>query len=265
MGAPLEQPAVDLGIPVPVNGLRIGLLPDCQVKFGDPISHLAAYGQYIAEKQPDVLVCIGDFSDVPSLSTWTKKGSREWEGQRYRRDVDATKRAMEAFMTPIAKAVGYAPYKEMFIGNHEDRIDRAVNDDPRMEGVISIDDLGYADFGWRVHPFLQPGVIGGVAFCHYFPSGVMGKPVTTARALLQKMHMSCYAGHLQGRDIAYAKRGDGGHLTAIISGSFYQHNEPYLSRFTNSHWRGAWFLHEVREGRFDEMALSIDYLLRKFG
>ena len=54
-------------------------------------------------------------------------------------------------------------------------------------------------------------------------------------------------------------------MTAIISGSFYQHDYKYLSPFTNRHWRGTYFLHEVRDGQFDEMALSIGFLKRRYG
>jgi hypothetical protein len=148
-------------------------------------------------------------------------------------------------------------------GNHCDRIDRAINVDPnRLMGVISKDDLRYADYGWKVFPFLQPVTLAGVVFCHYLPSGVMGRPITTARGILSKLHQSAFVGHQQGRDISYSKRADGGHLTAIISGSYYRHSEAYLSPFTNNHWRGAWFLHEVKDGAYDEMALSLNYLLR---
>jgi hypothetical protein len=127
--------------------------------------------------------------------------------------------------------LGWWPACEFTMGNHEDHIRRAVNEDPKLEGLMSDDDLGLADYGWRVHEFLQPISIGGVAFCHYFPSGVMGKPISSAPALLRKLHMSAFAGHLQGREIAYARRADGGNLTAIISGSFYQHTYKYLSPF----------------------------------
>jgi hypothetical protein len=171
---------------------------------------------------------------------------------------------MEAFMTPIIKANGYKPKLVMTLGNHEDRIERVAAADPRrFTGKIS--DLGYAQFGWTVVPFLQPVEIGGVAFCHYFPAGVMGRPITTAAGILRKFHQSAFAGHLQGRDIAYSRRANGEQMTAIISGSFYQHDEHYLSPMTNRHWRGAYFLHEVKDGQFDEMALSLGYLLRKFG
>jgi hypothetical protein len=65
--------------------------------------------------------------------------------------------------------------------------------------------------------------------------------------------------------MAYSRRADGGVLTSIISGSFYQHDEPYMSPLSNKHWRGMWMLHEVKDGQFDEMPVSISFLKRKFG
>jgi hypothetical protein len=93
----------------------------------------------------------------------------------------------------------------------------------------------------------------------------MGRPVTTAPELLRKLHMSAVAGHQQGREIAYGRRADGSQMTAIISGSFYQHDMEYLSPFTNAHWRGMWMFHEMHDGQFDEMAVSINFLKRRFG
>ena len=173
---------------------------------------------------------------------------------------------MTAFLKPIRAVKGYAPALVLTYGNHEDRVSRAIAVNPRhLQGVISLDDLGYEADGWKTYPFLQPVVIGGVAFSHYFPSGVMGRPISSATQLLKKLHMSAFAGHLQGREIAYARRADGANMTAIISGSFYQHTYKYLSPFTNAHWRGMYFLHEVKDGQFDEMALSVDFLRRRFG
>jgi hypothetical protein len=76
--------------------------------------------------------------------------------------------------------------------------------------------------------------------------------------------MSCVAGHQQGRDIAFGKRADGRKMTGIIAGSFYQHEEAYLNPQTNSHWRGVYMLHEVEDGSFDEMAVSMNYLRREY-
>jgi hypothetical protein len=264
--APLPSPTREVKIKGPAHGLRIAVIPDTQVKPDVPLDHLRAAGLYIAAKQPDVVVCIGDFADMPSLSTHDAPGSAATEGKNYKADVDAVLRGMDVLMEPIHAAKGYEPRLILTLGNHEDRITRAVSADPRkLRDVYSLDHLGYAAHGWEVVPFLQPVTIGGVAFCHYFPSGIMGRPIMRPSLILSKLHMSAYAGHQQGREIAYAKRADGRDLTAIISGSFYQHDESYLSPFTNRHWRGMYFLHEVRDGSFDEMAVSINFLKRKFG
>jgi hypothetical protein len=257
-------------IKVPKNGLKIAYIPDVQAlprsfrgARGVSTTHLVAAGKYIAAKRPDVIVCAGDFGDFPSLGRFNSP--LHAEGLRYEDDLAAFHEAMEALLTPIHKAAGYKPRYEFIEGNHEGHIERWVNENPTMEGKVSIADLKLSAYGWRVHPFLQPVGIGGVAFCHYFPSGVMGRPITSAKALMAKLHMSAIAGHQQGRDIAFGRRADGADMTAIISGSFYQHTYKYLSPFTNTHWRGMWFLHQVKDGQFDEMALSIDYLLRRFG
>jgi hypothetical protein len=61
--APL--PARSVQLPgIPKGQLRIAFLPDVQAAPERPYDHLGWYGQYIAAKQPDVVVCIGDFADV---------------------------------------------------------------------------------------------------------------------------------------------------------------------------------------------------------
>jgi hypothetical protein len=255
---------LDLGIKVPRHGLKIAVIPDVQAMPNVRLDHLTWCGKYLVDKRPDVIVCIGDFGDFPSLSQFGR-GKLEFEGRRFKRDLAAFHEAMGLLMNPIAKARGYRPLQIFTHGNHESHIERAVNEDARLEGMMSLADLRLAEYGWREFPFLQPVSVGGVAFCHYFPSGVMGRPITSAPELLRKLHMSAFAGHQQGREIAFGRRADGGHMTAIISGSFYQHSYKYLSPFTNSHWRGMWMLHEVKDGQFDEMALSINFLKRRYG
>lgn len=242
------------------------VIPDCQVKPGVPTDHLIACGNYIVEKMPDVIVCLGDFADMPSLSTHDTAGSMKREMKRYQKDLDAAYAGMEKLMLPVQNAVGfgYEPRMVMLLGNHEDRIDRAVTADPRWEGRVSTDDLRYEEFGWEVHPFLKPVKIDGIMYCHYFPSGVMGRPITSASRILSKYHQSCIAGHQQGRDIAYSRKADGKTLTAIIAGSFYEHKEDYLTPITNSHWRGVYMLNEVHGGSFDEMPISLNYLKKRY-
>lgn len=247
-------------------------IPDTQVKPGVPLDHLDWAGHYMVDKKPDVVVMAGDFADMESLCSYDI-GKKSFEGRRYKADIEVAHEAMRRLLTPLwtfnSKAVKnhekrYSPTLVMLGGNHEQRIVTAVEQDAKLEGMLSLEDLGYEGYGWEVIPFLQPVVIDGIAYSHYFPSGVLGRATTSARALLTKMHMSCVAGHLQGRDIAYGKRADGQEITAIIAGSYYQHDEAYLSPFTNTHWRGLYMFHDVRNGSFDEMAVSLKYLKEKY-
>jgi hypothetical protein len=250
-------------------GKRIFVLPDVQAKPGHDFSFLMRAGQYVVDKKPDVIVCIGDFSDMPSLSSYDR-GKRAFEGRRYKRDVEAAHEAMSAFLTPMADYNAahpkrqYKPRMVLTLGNHEARIDRATNDDPMLNGILSIDDLKYKEFGWEVHPFLEVVVIEGVAFSHYFVTGVAGRPASSAAAQLRKTNMSVVAGHQQGKQIAYATRADGSTITSIIAGSFYEHEEEYLGAQGNKHWRGCLMMNETRDGAFDEMWLSLAYLNQKY-
>jgi hypothetical protein len=254
--------------------LKIFVLPDAQVKPNTPIDHLEWAGRWCVEKRPEYIVCLGDFADMESLSSYDR-GKKSFEGRRYVNDVDAAKKGMSAFLNPIKeeqeklirqKLKKWNPEMIMLLGNHCHRINRAIEDDPKLDGLIGYKDLGYEESGWKVIPFLQVYTISNIAFSHYFVSGVMGRPVSSARMLLTKHHTSCVAGHQQGRDIAFGQKSDGTSMTAIISGSYYQHDEAYLTAQNNIHWRGCWQLNDVQaDGSFDELPLSISYLRRKYG
>lgn len=247
-------------------------IPDCQVKPTHDTSYLTRVGQYIVDKKPEVVICGGDFADMPSLSSYDV-GTKSFEGRRYKDDIAATHRAMEHLLSPLREYNSkarkghrerYLPRLVLTLGNHEQRIVKATNNDPKLDGVLSIEDLQYKEFGWEVYPFLDVVVIDGIAYSHYFTSGVLGRPCTTAAAQLNKKHMSCVAGHQQGLQIATGHRADGTRLTSIIAGSCYQHDEVYMGPQGNKHWRGCLMLHEVHDGEFDLMPVSLGYLERRY-
>jgi hypothetical protein len=253
--------------------VKILVLPDVQAKPGSDFNFLHRIGHYLVDKKPEVCVCIGDFSDMPSLSSWDK-GKKAFEGKRYKKDIEATHEAMAAFLNPLQefnerakrnKEKQYHPRLVMCLGNHEHRIDRTTEDNAQLDGILSVDDLRYKEFGWEVYPFLDVVCIEGVAFAHYFVTGVRGQAAGTAAAQLRVANMSCFAGHQQGKQIAYGKRADGAILTSIISGSCYEHYENFLGPQVNkNHWRGFFMLHEVHNGAFDEMPVSIAYVNKKY-
>ena len=252
--------------------MKILFIPDSQVKPNEDLSFLRAIGQYIVDKRPDVIVHAGDFADMESLSSYDK-GKRCYEGRRYKADVAAAREGMEMLLGPLRaynemrlrnKKAIYRPRMVLTLGNHENRINRAINDEPMLDGTISTDDLMYAECGWEVYPFLEVVVIEGIAFSHYFTTGLKGLPASSAAALLNKKHMSCIAGHQQGRQSATAVRADGRQITAIIAGSCYEHDEDYLGPQGNRHWHGVIMLHNVNDGEFDECFVPLHYLLGKY-
>ena len=252
--------------------MRIFVIPDCQVKDGVPTDHLTWAGKYVADKKPDVIVNIGDFWDMPSLSSYDK-GRKCFEGRRYSKDIVAGNKAMDLFLDPIRKEQKklnrkgskkkWKPRLVFTMGNHEYRINRAVDSDAILEDVISTDDFNLE--GWEVYTFLEPVVIQDVAFCHYFTSGDMGRAVGKPEKAVARNFKSCVMGHVQTRQIHYSpKTSEGLIKTGIFAGIFYQHEEAYLNPQTNKSWAGCWMLHDVKNGGFNEEALPMDYLKKRY-
>jgi hypothetical protein len=251
--------------------MRILCIPDTQCKPGVPLDHLTWAGKAICDYKPDVVVHLGDHWDFPSLSSHDKPGSKYFEGKRYMADVEAGNIGMDMLLAPLKelqktqKTTKHKVYKPRMVflkGNHCHRLTRAVQSNPMLEGLMTYDHLNLKD--WEVHDFLKPVFINGVGFSHYWPVGAMGRPASSASVLVNKLHMSCVAGHQQGKQIAYGKRADGKSICGIIAGSYYQHDEDYMDQLSNTHWRGLLVMNEVEDGQFDELFLSINYLKAKY-
>ena len=253
--------------------MRHLVIPDTQCKPGYPIDHLEWVGKYAAEKKPEVIVHLGDHWDMPSLSVYDV-GKKAFEGRTYQSDITAGNLAMNKLMKPIVSEINrlrrnrkktWNPKLIFLIGNHEQRIERAIESDRKLEGLIGYNDFNLKQYGWQVQDFLDVKIINNIAYSHYFTSGVMGRPVSNPSLLLQKKHMSCIMGHVQDRAISFSKRADGSSITGIFAGICYQHDEDYLTPQTNGSWSGVWMLNEVNDGSFDEMPISLNYLRKKYG
>ncbi len=237
------------------------VIPDVQAKPGVRLDHLTWVGKYIAEKRPDAVICIGDFADLESLSKYDL-GTIRGENKRLKRDLDVARQAMDLLMAPIRATSGYAPELHMTMGNHEERLDRFANEHPYLEEVVGNHLLRYQEWGWKVHPFLVPVMVDGVRYCHYFVSGAMGKAVSSAPALLRLQKHSCIMGHNQKTDVAFHPVT---HQWAIFSGVCNLHDEHYLGAQGNDVRRQILVLHEVEDGRFDPMFVSLRFLEKAYG
>jgi hypothetical protein len=243
------------------------VIPDVQAKPGVVTDHLTWVGNYAVEKRPDVIVCIGDFWDMPSLCLYDK-GKKDFEGRRYVADVKAGRVAMEKFLKPIddhnrvaKKHEQYKPELHFTLGNHEIRLVRLVDDHPEYDGKFSLDDLGLHEYGWKVHDFLKVVELDGIEYAHYFTSGVRGNPVSSAAALLRERQGSATMGHVQHTDIAMHKKTQ---QRALFCGTCYLHDEKYLGAQDNCQRRQIIMKHEVEAGRYDLMEVSLKFLEKAY-
>lgn len=241
------------------------IIPDTQVKPGEDQEHLKWAGRAIADLRPDVIVHLGDHWDMGSLSSYDKPGSLHREGARYVDDIRAGNEGMEILVAPWRNIKGYLPECVFLTGNHEHRIERAIEDDPvRLEGVIGYDDFELC--GFRRYEFLEVVFIDGIAYSHYFQNinsrYAIGGSVDNR---LNKIGCTFVQGHEQGFKYGNRVMPTGKIHHGIVAGSYYRHDESYKGRQGNCHWRGIVVLNEVRDGTFDIMPLSIEYMQERYG
>jgi len=232
------------------------VIPDTQVKPGVNTDHFEWIGNFAQEKQPDVIIHIGDHWDMPSLSSYDK-GKAAFEGRRYVHDIDAGRKAMERLLAPIK----YKPRMVFCTGNHELRIQRVVDLNAEYQGKFDMEDMGLRDYGWEVVPFLKPIEIGGILYCHYFTSGVMGRPASSAAVILRDQQQSCTQGHVQHADCAMHKKTQ---QRGLFVGTCYTHREEYLGHQGNNQRRQIIMKHEVQDGRYDLMEVSLNFLSKSY-
>jgi len=258
------KPTVKKDAPRIYEKKRLGkmfiVIPDTQVKAGVCTDHLEWIGNYISEKKPDCVIHIGDHWDMPSLSSYDK-GKLAFEGRRYVNDVKAGRAGMERLLKPFKSIPGYDPRMVFTMGNHEMRVSRFADNCPEMSGHVDLDDLGIKEYGWEVIPFLQPIEIDQIEFCHYFTSGVLGRPVSSAAVMLRERQKSCIMGHVQTFDMAVHKKTQN---IAMMVGTCYLHDEDYLGPQGNNVRRQIVVLHEVEDGKFDPMLVSLKYLEKAY-
>lgn len=234
-------------------------------------------GNLVVDRKPDIIIQIGDMSDLPSLSSFDV-GKKTFEGRRYSDDCKATHDGLAKFQAPIDeynkklkvnKSKHYNPKKYLCGGNHENRIAKAVNSDPKLDGTMGIDDLKYKEFGWEFIQFLKPLIIDGVMFQHYLVSGSMDRSISsenTGRAFIKKYHTSVFAGHSHKLDLAW-EAGQNGLMMSGTIGCYFTHFEDWQSVAAQSQfWRGVLLLKGVKNGVITEghEAITMDYIKKAY-
>ena len=255
---------------------EILVIPDPHAMPGTDHSRFEIAGRFALARQPEYIVCLGDWAEMGSLSKYDT-GRVSAEGKRYCDDVAVTHETLKLFNKPIEeynnkhtrwKKKKYKPKMVMCLGNHENRITRAAAESPSLYGTLKIDDLQFEEHGWELKNFLQPATIEGISFAHYFTSGVMGLPiggVNHARSLLLKKFSSCVVGHSHLRGFAEEYTVSNKKIMGLVAGCYFDYDMDWTTENAR-YWRGLTYLHDVREGMAEPEFLNLEtYLRPKFG
>ena len=254
------------------KGKKILLIPDCQVKPNVDLTYLDAIGQYIVDKQPDIVVNIGDFWDFESLSSYDK-GKLSFEGRRLQVDIDVGKEGMRRLLAPLKEyqfASKYEPLLKPYnprmvfcLGNHEERLKRVSSNNAEFDGFIGYHLLGLEE-DWETHDFLKPVNIQGINFVHYLANPMTGKPYGgNAASQLKNVGSSFCVGHKQTLEVAIQPVLDGSMRLGIIAGASYPFDEGYKGYSGNNHFRGVVMLHDAKNGFADPSFISTKFLIER--
>jgi predicted MPP superfamily phosphohydrolase len=253
---------------------KILIIPDQHSKPGVSNERFKWLGNLIVARQPDVIVNLGDMFDFPSLSSYDK-GKMSSENKRYKYDLEAGIQAQEFMFTPLddynrGRKKKYLPAKHITLGNHEARLMRAVQENAQLEFTMSESDLQLERFGWNVTPYKQSIEIFGIYFSHYFPSGVMDRPIggeNMGRTILKKTHRSAIQGHNHQLSLGVDTNLEGKKMWGISAGCFLAENqiEDYVSiTIQRTWWKGIIILNNCQNGDFDLECIRLETLKKEY-
>ena len=254
---------------------NILIVPDSHAHFELSNERFTWLGNMIIDLAPDIVVNLGDLADMPSLSSYDK-GMKAFEGKRYKHDIAIVQDALQRIDKPfieynekrknIRKGQRKPPRKVITLGNHEFRINRAVERQAELEGIISVDDLKYKEHGYEVVPFKKPIEIEGIWFCHYFASGVKGEAISgfnIASNLIAKNMVSSIVGHAHLWDMAVRAKPNGQKVIGLCAGWYGE--QPTFTDATEQMWSsGVTLLKDVHEGVYDVEFYSISRIKRLY-
>lgn len=212
---------------------------------------LTDLGLYIADEKPDIVVQIGDFADVSSITEHNTK--LEFEGQRYKFDVESVLDAQADLFRPIRARKKKLPEFHMTLGNHDERVQRWVASHPQLEGAIGLEDFKYESFGWRVHPFLKRHKIQGWNFVHFVPTkmGKAKKSVHHGFGITKDLATSTIVGHSHEYH-HYIRPYDGWRAHGIDVGCFthkdFGEGEGWSEPNAYKYWNGVVWIRNASRG-----------------
>lgn len=247
------------------------IIPDNHAHPGHHNHRATWLGELIADLKPDKVIAIGDSADMPSLASYDK-GKRSFQGRTYRADVNSHLDFQDRMWSRVSARKKKMPTRYFFEGNHEERISRAINSQPELDGAVSFSDLRLGDWYDEVVRYEggTPGIkdIDGVTYAHYFISGIAGKSLGglhPADSLISKRHSSSTCGHSHLADWSTQIDGAGRRINACVVGCYVDYRADWAGAINDFWWSGVVVKRNVHQGNYDVQFVSIEAIKKAYG
>jgi len=118
--------------------------------------------QVIKDVKPSIFILGGDNMDFNTISYFNRNKPKLLEGGRIGKDY---KRFTGDILVPLNDLLGSDCKKYFMYGNHEERVDRLIENEPKLEGLIEVENnLDLSD--WVIKKYKEIITLGHMNFAH---------------------------------------------------------------------------------------------------
>lgn len=232
-------------------------------------------GELIYDINPNYIVDLGDGADMRSLNTFDTRYPQKVVSQSYEKDIETYNEAMDRMRIPSRARKYKRPSWFGFEGNHEYRIKKAIEHDPRTEGQrygLSFSHLQTDYWFDEYHEYKNgaPSIADydGVSYAHFFSSGNFGSAMSGlhhANSLLSNRNHSSTCGHSHKRDLKFK---DGAHpngIIGLVAGCYKGSDETWAGQANGEWWKGVVIKREIEDGIYEPEFVSMKRLKEVYG
>ena len=232
-------------------------------------------GDLLYDIRPDYVVDLGDGADLKSLNSYDTRYPKAIVAQSYEADIQCYNDSQERIRRKFRKMKKTRPAFFGLEGNHENRIKKAIANDPRLEGSkfgISFSHLNTDVWFDEYHEYNNsaPSIADydGVSYAHYIASGNYGTALSGihhAYGLIQKRHCSTTVGHSHKRSMFFKDDAHPNPTIGLVAGCFKGAQEVWAGQSNLEWWKGVIIKRNIQSGYYEPEFVSLGRLRDIYG